>query len=150
MTHEMPDESPAWLPERLERARRAALNELFEGLGFADADALRAHLDTQAQDLERLQTERDTARETVFALSAAAHDFIDPDEARALLDWDALDWDAGLGEPLAALAAQRPHLLRRPQPPALDAPPLHDHGPRSARDLPDAQRDALRRRFKLR
>ncbi|MFP4322627.1 MAG: hypothetical protein ACLFTK_09250 [Anaerolineales bacterium] len=167
------DEAPAWLPERLERARRSAIQAVLDDLGYADVDALRAHLDEQAGHVQRLQADLDTAQaahaaaqasarraalDAAFQLSVAAHEFIDPAEARALLNWDAVHVDNagavhGMAEAVNALAGQRPHLLRRRATPSLEATRQGadgGFGPQTARELPPEQRDALRRRFKLR
>ncbi len=168
----MPEETPEWLPERLDRAKRAAVQEVLARVGFADVDSLEHALAEQRDQLSHLQTSnaeltahleeaqsahRQILLEAAFIQAAAPYRFIHLDEARLLLDWGKISIDeegggvVGLPEALADLVAERPHLVRRPSPPPLAGdhmgkPPSR---PRFVGDMPSHQVESLKRRFKL-
>lgn len=152
-------EQPAWLPERLERAKRSAIQDLLSDLGYSDVDALKSQLQQQAQqasDLESAQAAVNASRqrhlEAEFRLAASRYRFYDPHEAQALLDWSLVGWDeagqvTGLEAALAALVKTRPHLVKRASVPSLDS---HPGGPGPQYEaLSPAQVDEIKRRFKL-
>jgi hypothetical protein len=169
------EEAPAWLPERLERARRTAVQEFLADLGFSDAEALQQslqQLEEGAQTITTLTEERaalaeqvaaaEAARrqasiEAAFIVEAAQYDFIDPGEVRRLADFSSVELSednsvTGMREAISRLVENRPHLLRRRAMVALDAStsgsrrPLR---PDTPNELSAQQLDDLKRRFQL-
>lgn len=156
-----------WLPERLDRAKRSAIQDLLAELGYADVEALKQTLQTQAQqvtDLTASQTElqttlastqtahRQAVLESAFRQEAARYRFYDPQEARALLQWEAIHVDdsdqvTGMAEALLQLVKTRPHLVKRSRTPHIDST-LLGQGAGQA-ELSPEQVDDLKRRFKL-
>lgn len=156
-----------WLPERLERAKRAAVQEVLAQVGFeavedlqtavAQLPALTAERDELAKRLQEAEaTRQQTYLEAAFLYEASRYRFINLDEARILLDWHHIHLNEaeeveGLREALDQLVKERPHLVRRPAAPHLDSE-THGTGrftPRRVEDMPTEQVEALKRRFKL-
>jgi cell division protein FtsB len=169
------EEAPAWLPERLERARRAAVQELLAELGFENVETLQQSLqqiEEGAQTINALTEERAILAEQVaaaeaarrqasidaaFLVEAAQYDFIDPGEVRQLADLSGIvlgedNQVTGMREAIHAVVEARPHLLRRRSQIALDANtkgarrPMR---PNTPDELSAQQLDDLRRRFNL-
>ena len=172
---EVVEEAPAWLPERLERAGRAAVQNLLDELGFADVSTLQDALrqsDERATSITALEAERASLSEQVaaaeaarrqatidaaFVVEAARYDFVDPGEVRQLADLSGVELGddnsiTGMREAIDLLVEQRPHLLRRRSLVALDAGTRGAGGsmrPNSVSDLSTEQIDDLRQRFNL-
>jgi hypothetical protein len=168
------EEAPAWLPERLERAGRTAVQNLLDELGYADANALQDALrqsDERAQNITALEAERATLSEQVtaadaarrqatldaaFVVEAARYNFFDAGEVRQLADLSAVNLGedntvTGMREAIDALVEQRPHLVRRPALAGLDAGTGGaSMRPNSIRDFPPEQIENLKSRFDLR
>jgi hypothetical protein len=173
-TVEQPQEemdNPAWLPERLERARRGAIQNLLAELGFESAEALRQTLTDQQASITQLSQERDSVLgqaaavdslrrkaiiEAAFLQEAGQYDFINLDEARRLIDLDGVEVDGqnrviGMREAVGRLVEARPHLLRRRSRVATNATTTGNASHTSAdiRDMPPEQVDDIKRRFRL-
>jgi len=152
-------ETPEWLPERLERARRGAIQEWAQEQGFADPDALREAIAT----LPTLVAERDAARQdaensqtallnAAFWLEASRYDFINVEDARRLIDLSGVEIGAdgrveGMQQAVTALVDTRPYLLHKRKPATLDSRTQSTPPPNG--DLPAEQIAAIKQRFKL-
>jgi hypothetical protein len=164
-------EAPAWLPERLERARRGAIQSLLAELGFENLEALREALTAQQTAIIQLTQERDSALgqasaadnlrqkamiEAAFLQEAGQYNFISLDEARRLIDLAGVTVDeqnsvSGMREAVRQLVEARPHLLRRRAGVATNAN-TQGSSARTARDIqdmPPEQVEDLKRRFRL-
>ena len=163
---------PKWLPERLERAKRSAVQSVLDDLGFADMDSLRNTLVQQSETLTSVSAERDSLREQVqsaesarrealleaaFRYEAGQYDFYDLAEARLLVDLGGVALDdtnnvQGMREAVTGLVEQRPHLLRRKPRLVTDA---NQRGtrrriqPNSVGEMPQEQVAAIKQRFQL-
>jgi hypothetical protein len=72
---------PEWLPARLERAKRSALNDAMKELGVDDLDAAKSAIEeakrlkaAQMTDLEKLQSERDDLSTKLSTLESTLKD----------------------------------------------------------------------------
>lgn len=156
---------PSWLPERLERARRTAIEELLADLGYSDTESLRATLtahagwQTERADLlsqaETARTAQHTALiEAAFQVESRNFPFYDREEVRRLMDFSAVGLDengqvVGVREAIEALAIAKPHLLHRPTPPYSEAAAISQESPAPSSTLDPEQIEAIKRRFKL-
>lgn len=161
------DQTPDWLPERLERARTQAITALLTELGYEDVETLKTALHEQRQSVEKLTQDhaaavaqveqsqaarREALLDVAFEQISRAYPFIDPQEARLLGDFSAVQLHedgtvSGLREAIEQLAMQRPHLLRRPAVPNIEA-----HGGRIGGEdstLSPQLAETVRRKFRL-
>lgn len=171
-TQPMDSDLPKWLPERLERAKKSAIQALLHELGFEDAEGLRDKLTSQATQLAQLSADYAALSEQLaaaqaarqhalieanFMLEAGAYPFISLEEARALVDLSGVRVSEdgqvmGMREAVTALVEARPHLLRRSQFISSEVGGGLNGGtfrPASVGELPAEQLEDLKRRFKL-
>lgn len=164
-----PSPDPAWLPERLERARRVALQSFLADLGFADAAALEAALaeratlqasiaEAQAQAENAQQAQQALAFQAAFQRASRDYDFHDAAAAQQLADFSGLSISEGgevqgMEAALEALISAHPYLLRRPPAPDIDAQAASNaseaEGLPSAESLPPALVERVRQKFRL-
>jgi len=109
-----------------------------------DLEALQNALTEAQAEIAHL---RQTLGDLYLARALDRHAFVNPDQARLLLQAEGLDpYAPDLPQRVAAFAEAYPYLLRRPSPPPLDATFMSRPSPR---DLSPAQVQELKRRFRL-
>ena len=150
------DDAHPWLPERLERARNSAVRSLLEEAGgYADVAALRTDLSDLSYLRERvagLEAQSQAAHvDRAFREACAAYQFHDLKEVWALADLSGVlvaedGVVSGMAEAIEALVAARPHLVKRPPAPALDAGEVSAVGD-SGLSRPEVEQ--VKRRFRL-
>jgi|GEM_PF-7058017 len=156
-THDTPD----WLPERLERAKQQAIQDLLADLDHENVDSLKATLVNQQHQITTLTRAHDAAQtraeqamfEAAFTSATRPYSFQNADDVRALLDVQALDTAedgsiTGMDDAIKHLVESRPYLLA----PAHSHPPtdMNIHQTTSAQpSLSTPQVDAIKRRFRL-
>ncbi len=160
---------PEWLPERLERARHTAVRELLSQFGFEDEAAFKQAFTEQQAAIQQLTLERDAALqrateaeharhqlrlEMAFQQAAAPYEFFHLDEARALADLSGVQVDEqggviGMREALEALVEKRPHLIRRPFSPSLDAAIGRENRAAEEKSFSPEEVDSIKRRFRM-
>lgn len=170
----MPEENnlPEWLPERLERARKAAIKELLAELGFEDAETLKQVLETGSQAQEALQqiteektqlgqrvldlenTQQQLRIEMAFQQAVAAYDFIEVADARTLADLSGVQIDeqgnvTGMQEAVEQLVESRPHLLRRPYLPSMEAYLGREMPSHEEKKFTTEEVESIKRRFRM-
>lgn len=121
---QIPPSEPTWLPERLERNARSAVNNFLKDLGFEKADDLKALLteaknlkESQMSEVEKAQKAREKAEQRAADAekraaeleAARVNDRIDTairaaaTDARAQYPEDVITWARQSGKDLAAL-----------------------------------------------
>ncbi len=163
---------PDWLPERLERARKTAIQELLTEIGVEDPDTLKRVVEenslfkTQLEQLtsenqqamqrltEAQQTQQQLQIEMAFQQASAAYDFLQPSDARMLLDMNAVTLDeqgqvVGMQAAVEQLVATRPYLLRRPPVPRLESDYGRDSRVWEEKAFTAEEVESIKRRFRM-